>query len=232
MIDPVLSIVVGTVDRPAHIAKCIESVVQHTTVPWELIVTDASREPLVLEKPDERIRVIREAPRLGHAKGYNRAFREARGKWVCWLNDDAEATPGWASSAVQFMESAPWCGLGCFYHSENGCCYHLNEYQGFIYANFGILSKEFGDELCWFDECVNMYGADNSITFKTLLSGRGVSGIPGGKLMHRPIWDAVREQNVAGQIEDARKLMDKYRDFLWAMERTMYRFPPSPLRIA
>jgi GT2 family glycosyltransferase len=230
MDQPLLSVIVGTIDRPQHIANCIESVRRHTTIPYELIVGDASERhpPLVSSGP---LRVVREKPRLGHAKGYNQLFRQARGKWVCWLNDDARVTPGWANNAVAFMEYTPWVGLGCFYYSEHGCCFHLSQYQDFIYANFGILSKQFGDRIGWFDECVRMYGADNSITFKTILAGKGVSGIPGAKIMHEPISDDIRRGNMAGQKSDEKALLDKYRPFMWEMKKSMARLPQSPLRI-
>ncbi len=231
MDQPTLSIVVGTLDRPKEIARCVESVLRNTTVPFELLIGDASTKnsPALSSGP---VKVFREIPRLGHARGYNALFRKASGKYVCWLNDDAEVMPSWDVNAISFMENTPWVGLGCFYYSERGCCYHIQTYQGFIYANFGILTKEFGDQIGWFDEVVQMYGADNSITFKTILAGKGVAGMPGAKLFHRPINDDARTANMAGQAEDARKLMNKYRPFVWEMQRAMSRFPASPLTTA
>jgi len=230
MSAPLLSIVVGTLDRPDQIKACIQSVIAHTDIPYELIITDAGRRPIALEPHPDEIKLIREWPREGHAKGYNKAFRSAKGKYVCWLNDDARCTPGWARTAAAFMEDNAWCGLGAFYYSEHGCCYHVNFYKDLIYANFGMISRAFGDEIEWFDECVRMYGADNSLTFKTILAGRGVCGIPGAKLQHLPVMDQQRMENVAGQKADERNLLVKYGPYIQKMQDMMARYPTTPLR--
>ena len=61
-----------------------------------------------------------------------------------------------------------------------------------LYANFGILRRSLGKELGWFDEELTMYGSDNSLTFKTLLAGHGVTSIPGAKLIHHGHADQQR----------------------------------------
>lgn len=232
MSEPILSIVTGTLDRPESIKACIKSVLEFTDIPYELIVADAGSRPIELVPlHPPQIKLMREWPREGHAKGYNKAFRTAKGKYVCWLNDDARCTPNWARNAVAFMEHYTWCGLGAFYYSEHGSPYHVNDYQDMIYANFGILSREFGNEIGWFDECVRMYGADNSITFKTILAGRGVCGMPDARLIHLPFVDQQRIENVAGQKRDEMNLLNKYKQYVPQMQTMMKRYPHSPLRV-
>lgn len=225
-----LTIVTGTVERPPAIRRLVSSIFEHSRVPdWELIVADASKEPLILKH--SRVQVLHEWPRAGHAVGYNRAFRAARGEFVCWLNDDVVVTPGWDSAAVRFMEENPWCGLGAIYYSESGCCPHINfyPYQDMPYANFGIIRKTLGDKIGWFDEECRMYGSDNSITFKTVLAGYGVAGVRGSKVEHWPVLDEIKRQNVAGQAEDARHLMDIYRGKIDLIRNKMRRYPSSPM---
>lgn len=223
-----LSIVTGTVERPDAIRRMISSVFQHARVPdWELIVADASERPLIMKH--DRIRVIHERPRAGHAVGYNRAFKTAKGEFVCWLNDDVVVTPGWDSAAVRFLEENPWCGLGAIYYSESGCCPHINfyPYPDMPYANFGIIRKDFGDKIGWFDEECRMYGSDNSITFKTVLAGRGVAGVRGSRIEHWPVMDEIKRANVAGQADDAKALMDRYRPLIDVIRKKMRNYPAS-----
>lgn len=233
MNEIVLSIVVGTIDRPAQLSKLISSVVRNTKgIQYEMLIADASSRPAVATDLPENVYILREWPRLGHAAGYNKLFRQAKGKWVVWLNDDVEVEPEWAKAAVDFMETAPWCGLGCIYYSESGGAYCINAYQGMIYANFGIISKSLGDTIDWFDEDVlRMYGADNSLTFKVYLQDMGVMGIAGSKIRHNPIMDSVKIQNVEGQAADAAGLMGRYRPLVDRMLEISRQFPSSPLMV-
>ncbi len=228
MTEPLLTIVTGTLDRPKILKECVESIIEHTDIPYELIIADAGSQPITTQYPPH-IKLLREWPREGHAKGYNKAFKAATGKWVCWLNDDARCTPGWATNAVRFMEARPWCGLGALYYSDHGGGFHVNTYYEMLYANFGILSREFGNEVGWFDECVRMYGADNSLAFKTMLAGRMVCAIPDARLLHLPVNDPQRKENVAGQPADAKALMDKYGPLIPEMKRFCHGFEiPAP----
>jgi len=217
---PSLSVIVGTVDRPDGIRRLVSSVCSHTHLHWEMLIADASSMPIPL--PSVRnINVIRESPRLGHVKGYNAAFRMATGKWVIWLNDDAEVEPLWADYAIGFMERNPNIGLGCIPYSENGCPAKVQTYLGMNFANFGILSRELGNKIGWFDEDIRMYGADNSLTFRVLMQGKGVGVVHRNHLIkHHVVRDRVRDQNEAGQAVDNQKLMRNYHQHLSAMKRT------------
>ncbi len=207
---PTISLVTGTRNRPGSFKRLLDSIETHTPMAWEMIVADASDVPLVLEHPS--VRILPERPRLGMSRGYNRACREARGEFVLWLNDDAEALPGYAEEAIRFMGAYPEIGLGALYYAEPGGDFHVNAYFGMVYANFGILSRELGERIGWFDEEIPMYGNDNALTFKVLLAGKGVSGIPQARLRHHPVFDRERVANLdeTRRIEDAERLAKKY----------------------
>jgi GT2 family glycosyltransferase len=224
-----LSIVTGTVERPQALRRFVGSVFEHATpgIDWELIIADASRNPTFVKHPN--VKTIHENPRAGHAAGYNRAFREAQGEYVVWMNDDAIVCKDWDARAISFMERNPWCGLGAIYYSEGGCCFHINSYQGMPYANFGILERSFGEQIGWFDEFCRMYGADNSVAFKTLLAGKGIGACWGSKVEHWPIMDDIKRDNVARQAQDARALMDRYRDKIDEMLYLNSQYPRFPM---
>lgn len=224
-----LSIVTGTVERPQALRRFVGSVFEHANpdLDWELIIADASRNPTFVKHP--RVKTIHEWPRAGHAVGYNRAFREAKGEYVAWMNDDVIVRKDWDIKALSYMEQNPWCGLGAIYYSEGGCCFHVNSWLGLPYANFGIIEKKFGDEIGWFDEFCRMYGADNSIAFKTLLAGRGIGGCLGSTVEHWPVMDAIKRDNIARQAEDASNLMSVYREKVDIMLEINQQFPKFPM---
>lgn len=220
-----LSIVTGHMDRIPSFETLYESIVKNTKdVDWEFIVSDASEKtPLELTKY-ERTRILPERPRLGHAAGYNKAFREAKGQYVVWLNDDCIVEPEWARVAIDFMKRNRWVGMGAIPYCTHAGNYTINEYCGMPYANFGILEREYGNSLGWFDEEVRMYGADNSLAFKVYLSGKVVRAIPGARINHRPFVDEHRIANERKQAEQAAILMNKYRGLLPEMEKTHRQF--------
>lgn len=193
-----LSLVTGALNRHASLARLIESIRKHTCVSWELLIGDASELPLYIN--DHRITRLPESPRLGHTLGYNRCFKVARGRWVIWLNDDAEVLPGYDTAAISFMRSNPGCGMGALHYNEKRADgtwtgFHTNTYRGLPYANFGVLLRSLGDRLGWFDERFTMYGADNSLAFKVFLSGGAVLPVPGAHILHYSDKDQTREDN-------------------------------------
>lgn len=218
---PTLSLVTGTRNRPDSFLHLLDSVVTHTSVPWEMLVADASDQPLFCDHPN--VRVLPERPRLGMSRGYNRAFRKAQGEFVLWLNDDAEVLAGYAEEALRFMRAYPEIGLGALHYSESGGGFHVNAYCGMVYANFGILRRELGNQVGWFDEELVMYGNDNALTFRVLMSGKGVSGIPQARLLHHPIHDPERAANTEHnrRVRDVERLIEKYGPHLARM-RAVY----------
>lgn len=209
---PTLSLVTGTLDRPESFQRLLSSIEKHTSVPWELVVADASEVPYVPILPN--VHVLHECPRLGFTKGYNLAFKHCLGKWVIWLNDDAEVMPGYAETAIAFMESHARIGLGALpYADGDSSFFRVNTYMRLPYANFGIISRELGNQVGWFDEDFPMYGSDNSLTFRVLMAGKGVSAISGQFIRHHAMQDDHRKRNQASRISEAKKLQDKYRPY-------------------
>lgn len=203
-----LSIVTGALNRPEAFLRLVSSIVDSTTVDWEMVVADAS--DTTMSSRDPRIRILAEKPRLGCVKGYNRAFREARGEWVIWLNDDCEVVQGYDVESIALMEANPTIGLGALHYSENGGPFHVNSAWHALYANFGIIRRELGDQLGWFDEDLTMYGNDNSLTCRVLMAGFGVADIPKARILHHAIDDAERLRNKQYQYRDNAVIQHKY----------------------
>ncbi len=207
---PKLSLVTGTRNRPESFQRLLSSIVVNTSVPWELVVADASDVPMDATHLREEVRILPERPRLGCVKGYNRAFRECLGEFVLWLNDDCEVCPGYDTAAIEFMEQYPQTGLGALHYSEKGGEFHVNAAYRALYANFGIIRKQLGDAVGWFNESLEMYGCDNSLTFKVLLENYGVNDIPGARIIHHSEQDDERRQNQRSRRRDNETLTETY----------------------
>jgi GT2 family glycosyltransferase len=220
-----LSIVTGTVDRPESLYRLIASVQALTTVSYELVIADASTEPIKTEWPN--VRVLREWPRQGCVKGYNRAFREALGKWVIWLNDDVEVLPNYDRAAIRFMEENPKVGLGAIYYQEAKLPFHVNQHLGMIYANFGIISRQLGNDVGWFGDELQMYGCDNRLTFEVLLAGYGVVDIPESRVIHHSVPDEIRIENQKNRREDNIKFYQMYKMKYDRIRQVYFHYAPQ-----
>ena len=87
------SIIVPMYNVEKYIEECIQSVVNQTYSNWELIIvddcsTDNTDEVVNQYLTDERIHYIKNDTNSGAAVSRNRALREAKGKWIAFLDSD------------------------------------------------------------------------------------------------------------------------------------------------
>ena len=205
-----LSLVTGTIDRRDSFYRLLDSVVRCTDVPWEMVVADASSE-CYAANCHPQARVFEERPRLGYVRAYNRCFAECLGEWVLFLNDDAEVTPGYAGSAIRFMQRHTGIGLGALHYCDGpGSEFRVNSAWGTIYANFGIMRRSVGAAVGWFDPDLEMYGSDNSLALRMLMKGYGVADIPEARIIHHSVQDDTRKANQKTRAKDNQTLTRKY----------------------
>jgi glycosyltransferase involved in cell wall biosynthesis len=98
MSRPTFSIVVPTWNDAALLPRALESVLHQTLSDFELIVvddgsTDATRETLEGLR-DPRLHTLHQR-HAGVSAARNRGLRQARGRWVTFLDSDDEALPCW-----------------------------------------------------------------------------------------------------------------------------------------
>src|SRR3990170_2494249 len=103
----VLSVVVGTLNRLDRLRCCIESIVQNTSVPTRVYVTDAGSTDGTAEYlrgiEADNIRVTLRGKKLGQAKAYNEIFADIRTPYTCWLSDDNIVVNGGLDKAVGIL---------------------------------------------------------------------------------------------------------------------------------
>lgn len=109
-----VSVIVCTHDRPARLRSLLESATRLVVPPglaWEMLVIDNAFEarardlvrPFASRLP---VRAVRE-PRIGLSPARNRGVAEARGRHICWTDDDAMLDPLWLSAYVEAFRRHP-----------------------------------------------------------------------------------------------------------------------------
>lgn len=88
-----VSIIMPSYNTGRFIKETIESVLAQSYITWELIIvddcsTDNTDDVVRPYLADERIRYIKNDTNSGAAVSRNRALREAKGKWVAFLDSD------------------------------------------------------------------------------------------------------------------------------------------------
>lgn len=108
-----VSLILKTWNAPRHVKLCLESLLDHTTGEFELIIIDnGSREKLVdylTEKAeiDPRIRLIQNDRNMGPGFANRQGFQAARHRLVCLLDSDILVPPGWSDKLVEDIRRNP-----------------------------------------------------------------------------------------------------------------------------
>ena len=104
-----VSIIMPSYNTASFIAKSIQSILAQSYKDWELIIvddcsTDNTDEVVKPYLSDERIKYFMNEKNSGAAVSRNRALREAKGKWIAFLDSDDLWMPEKLEKQVSFME--------------------------------------------------------------------------------------------------------------------------------
>jgi len=210
--DPILSITTGTRNRPDSIERFVASVLEHTRVPFELLVADASDRVPPFSCSDARVRVHREDPPLGPVRGSNALFRRASGSWVCFLNDDLEVTPGWDEAVMTATARHPEVDLFCLPVLERGeQSAKILLFCGLPYACMGVVRREAGEALGWYDESYRFYATDPDFAMRVIVAGRRLAPVLGTCMVHERVVDEERASHGAALVWDNARLSRTWR---------------------
>lgn len=106
--QPMVSLIIPTRNAEALVRQCIDSIMQRSTYAnYEIILIDnGSDDPSALAyftslQQSERVRVIRDDSPFNYSALNNMAVREAKGEFVCLVNNDIEIiSPNWLEEMV------------------------------------------------------------------------------------------------------------------------------------
>ena len=112
--NDLVSIIMPSYNTGKFIAESIESVQNQTHTDWELLIVDdcSSDDTEEIVKPflkDARIHYIENEKNSGAAVSRNRALREARGRWIAFLDSDDLWLPEKLEKQIRFMEENNYC---------------------------------------------------------------------------------------------------------------------------
>lgn len=122
MNNDLVSIIMPSYNCGKYVEQTIHSVQAQTYQNWEIIfVDDCSKDDTIirvseLREKDSRIKLIKNPVNSGAAVSRNTALREAKGRWIAFLDSDDLWEPTKLEKQVRFME-------------ENGFAFSYTEYQ-------------------------------------------------------------------------------------------------------
>lgn len=103
-----VSIIMPSYNTAKFIGDSIESVLSQTYANWELIIVDDcstdETDKVVSRFDDNRIRYLKNEKNSGAAISRNRALREAKGRWIAFLDSDDLWFPEKLEKQVEFMK--------------------------------------------------------------------------------------------------------------------------------
>lgn len=213
--EPEVSVVVPVYGKLDFTLRCLVSLGARTErTPFEVIVVDDA-------SPDDTERTLSDVPGLRYARnevngGFitscNRGAEMARGRYVCFLNNDTVVLPGWLDELVETARRVPLAGLvgsRLIYPS-----YALQEAGGLVWrdasaANYGngrdpfhprygylrdvdycsaasvLIEKALFDEVGAFDRrYAPCFYEDTDLAFKVREAGRRVLVQPASRVVH------------------------------------------------
>ncbi len=123
---PTISVVVVNWNRRDLLRACLLSLRAQTQRDFEVIVVDNGSQdgsPAMVLAEFPEVVLIRNTENRGFCAGNNQGIRQAGGRYVALLNNDAEADPRWLEELVSGLRAAPDVGMGAskilFYESRD-----------------------------------------------------------------------------------------------------------------
>ena len=112
--EPVVSIIIPVYNQIEYTMACLRSIKSCTgDVSYEIIIADdvSSDGTRCLGDYVKGLTICRNKTNQGFLRNCNHAAASARGRYVLFLNNDTQVTPGWASSLVNLIESDTSIGM-------------------------------------------------------------------------------------------------------------------------
>jgi len=113
-LEPLVSIVIVTWNGRHHLDACLSAVAAQTGVSAETILVDNASTDETVEYVRERfpwVRIVVLPENRGFAGGNNAGVREARGRFIALLNNDAIPEPGWLQTLLAGVDEGAGIAL-------------------------------------------------------------------------------------------------------------------------
>lgn len=158
--DELVSIIMPSYNTAQYIGESIKSVQAQTYENWELIIvddcstdnTDTAVDPFL---SDERIRYLKNSRNSGAAVSRNYALREAKGKWIAFLDSDDLWLPDKLEKQINFMTENNYK----FTYTDYKICLN-GSWLPYIYTGPSVVNKQKMKNYCYFSTITVMYDRD------------------------------------------------------------------------
>ncbi|MDR6880871.1 glycosyltransferase [Bacillus sp. 3255] len=112
--QPLVSIIIPVYNKWDFTYPCLVSIVENTRgIPYEIIVVDDISDDLTVHIRQfvKHVTVIRNKVKRGFLHNCNHGAEISRGKYVLFLNNDTQVTPGWLEHLLSLPENDPTIGI-------------------------------------------------------------------------------------------------------------------------
>lgn len=155
--NDLVSIVMPSYNTGQFIAESIKSVLAQTYTNWELIIVDDCSDDntdYVVETflTDSRIRYIKNERNSGAAVSRNRALREAKGKWIAFLDSDDLWMSSKLKKQISFMEENNYI----FTYTDYMIHQH-GKWLPYVYTGPNVITRRKMYDYCYFSTITVMY---------------------------------------------------------------------------
>ncbi len=154
--NDIVSIIMPSYNTASYIGASIDSVISQTYPHWELIIVDDcstdETDAVVASYTDGRIRYIKNVKNSGAAVSRNRALREAKGKWIAFLDSDDLWLPEKLEKQLAFMKANGYK----FTYTDYRICLNGTDLP-YVYQGPTKINKRRMKDYCYFFTSTVMY---------------------------------------------------------------------------
>lgn len=152
-----VSVIMPSYNTAKYIAESIESILAQTYPYWELIIvddcsTDDTDAVVSRYLSDTRIRYLKNEQNSGAAVSRNYALREAKGKWIAFLDSDDVWLPEKLETQISFMLENDYK----FTCTDYRICLN-GQWLPYVYTSPNIITKRKLRKYCYFSTITVMY---------------------------------------------------------------------------
>ncbi len=154
--DGLVSIIMPSYNTAEYISDSIKSIQAQTYKNWELIIvddcsTDNSME-VIRSFNEPRIRLLKNEKNSGAAISRNCALREAKGKWIAFLDSDDTWVPEKLEKQIKFMRENNYA----FTFTDYRTCLN-GQWMPYINTGPNVVNKRRMYDYCYFSTITVMY---------------------------------------------------------------------------
>lgn len=157
MNNDLVSIIMPSYNTGGYIKNSIESVLAQTYENWELIIVDDcstdDTDGIVRQFSDKRIRYLKNKKNSGAAISRNYALREAKGRWIAFLDSDDLWLPEKLEKQIAFMENNGYS----FSYTDYKIRWNGKNEDPRVYTGPDVVNRKRMYRYCYFSTITVMY---------------------------------------------------------------------------